>query len=680
MFADQSMETGSIHQEAIENRINLLKKAWKDFVATGRLRADDAVSAEVLSSWTRSRNRGIDTKQIPTEKLSPTELQERLEKNCKLLEVAIPFLQEIAENVGDTNFRVDLFDADCYLLWTQGEGKVMQDSKKLSLIEPGIARSEAACGTNAINLAALLEKPVQLLGPEHYNEALQYWTCSAVPIKDEAAKVIAVINAAGSYWLIHKHTLGMMTALAKSIEYCLCQKSIQKKLEETNKFYTDVMDSSTDALVVVNSDEKILMTNLVAKKIFGLKNMDLDGIPIGLLFGANNPFSKVLFDGCPILDKEISFSCQNRVIRLMGSIRTISLVGGLNKGAVGTFKAQKHTRGILKNFVGWKAQFSFENLIGDSKSFRQVIRLARETAKIGSNVLIQGESGTGKELFAQAIHNSSTQYEGPFVAVNCAAIPSGLIESEFFGYEGGAFSGAKKEGKPGRFELAEGGSIFLDEINSLPLDMQAKILRILQNRTVVRLGGKDEIPVHVRVISASNADLWQLVQNGGFREDLFYRINVITINLPPLRERGNDLELLIEYILKQKKLSGEIFEPDALQILKCYDWPGNIRELENVLERSYVFALARGADRVQAEDVMNYPGIERSLRSGQEVGYETEAKAAFPVPGMNLKENEKQMILHALQASSGNVSAAAQLLDIPRNTLYRKMKRFSIIR
>jgi len=667
------MNNYTTSQERIESRIDALKKVWFEFVTTGKMYSNDLVSAEVLSSWIRSRNRKIDYQHVPAISLSEEELKIRMKKNQELLDVAIPFLQAIAEDVEGTGFRVDLFDAECYLLWTQGDANILKDSKQRSSIALGVCRSESVCGTNAINLAALLEKPVQLLGPEHYNVALQHWTCSSVPIKNEKNKVIAVINAAGYYWLIHKHTLGMMAALGKSIEYCLLQKSVQKKLEQTNRFYKNVMDSSADALIVVDSTERVVMMNTAAEKIWGSYGFSIKGKQVNTIWGETNPFTEVLQTKQSILDREIPFRRENKVIRLMGSIRLIDLIES-GQGVVGNFKAHQQTRRMIKNFVGWKAHFSFEDLIGESNVFRQVIRLARETAKMGSNVLIQGESGTGKELFAQAIHNGSQQNEGPFVVINCAAIPSGLIESELFGYEGGAFTGAKKEGQPGKFELAEGGSIFLDEINSLPMEVQAKILRTLQNKMIVRLGSRDEIPLNVRVIAASNADLWQMVQKGEFREDLFYRINVITINLPPLRERGEDLALLIEHILHNKKILKEFFPNDVINLLYSYEWPGNVRELENVLERSFVLARSCGRTFVEKEDVCNYPGIERSNKM-KENNFQRINKRENVI---DLKENEKMMIEEALRETKGNVTAVAILLGIPRNTLYRKMKKFKI--
>ena len=663
----------------VKSKVEQLQREWESFINTGKLLSEDEISAEVFSSWQRCRNRDLDPYMVPNVMLSEAELAERLEKNRTLIEVAEPFLQTIAENVEGSGFRVDLFDADLYLLWRYGDRQVMEESERRSLIRLGICRSELSSGTNAINLAALLEKPIQLIGPEHYNTALQHWTCSAVPIKDENGKVIAVINAAGYYWLIHKHTLGMMTALAKSIEYCLLQKAIGQELAEVNSFKKEIIESITDAVMVVSSDSRIMMANGAANQFFGFDGRDITGYTLDSIWENNNPFTEVFYTGQPIIDREMAFSRQGKTVRLLGTVRPVNLDEKKPRNVIGTFKDINDTRGMIKNYVGWKAHFTFANLVGENAEFRQAIRLAKETAKMHSNILIQGESGTGKELFAQAIHNDSSYADGPFVVINCAAIPNGLLESEFFGYEGGAFTGAKKGGQPGKFELAEGGTVFLDEINSLPLAMQAKILRTLQNKTVIRVGGTEEIPVRARVIVASNTDLWQMVQRGEFREDLFYRINVITIHIPPLRERVEDLELLIEHIMTSRDMFPRLeIESEAISMMRGYHWPGNIRELENILERSNVLVRTRGNRQVTASDLLGYPGMRHGRnesRAAQPIGNLSERKN-----GAVLKHAEKGAIQSAIAESKGNITLAAQILGIGRNTLYRKMKRYGLMR
>lgn len=660
----------------VKTKVEQLKSEWESFIYTGKLLSQDNISAEVFSSWQRCRNRHLDPYKVPNVRLSEEELSERVRKNRILIEVAAPFLQTIAENVEGSGFRVDLFDVDLYLLWHYGDRQVMEDSERRSLIKLGTCRSELSSGTNAINLAALLEKPVQLIGPEHYNTALQHWTCSAVPIKDENGKVIAVINAAGYYWLIHKHTLGMMTALAQSIEYCMLQKSISQELANVNSFKKEIIESITDAVIVVNSDSRIIMANGVANQFFGFDGRDITGYTIDSIWENGNPFTSVINTGQPVNDREMPFSRQGKTVRLIGTIRPISLDEKKSRNVIGTFKGINDTRGMIRNYVGWKAHFTFDNLVGDNAEFRQAIRLAKETAKMHSNILIQGESGTGKDLFAQAIHNDSSYADGPFVVINCAAIPNGLLESEFFGYEGGAFTGAKKGGQPGKFELAEGGTVFLDEINSLPLDMQAKILRTLQNKTVIRVGGNEEIPVRTRVIAASNTDLWQMVQRGEFREDLFYRINVITIHIPPLRERIDDLAMLIDHIMMSRDMFPclEINE-DAMAMMRGYHWPGNIRELENVLERSTILVRTKEDKQLTAADILGYPGMQRNKVVTQPFIKNTITRNNSG----NLKNMEKDTIKSVLEKNNGNISQAAQLLGISRNTLYRKMKRYGLM-
>jgi transcriptional regulator with PAS, ATPase and Fis domain len=278
--------------------------------------------------------------------------------------------------------------------------------------------------------------------------------------------------------------------------------------------------------------------------------------------------------------------------------------------------------------------------------------------------LIIGESGTGKELFAQAIHNFSSRSKEPFVAISCAAIPRDLIESELFGYRGGAFTGARREGQVGKFELAHKGTLFLDEVNGLPLDLQSKLLRTLQQGEITRLGDVQPIQIDVRVIAASNLDLMTEVENNNFREDLYYRLNVVEIFIPSLSQRIEDLELLIEHILKRHCQEMAIYKPQidpkALKILMAYHWPGNVRELENCIERALL--LSQG----QTIQVTNLPERVRKSNAKQK---------DRPV---SLKKSYKKLIKEALERSGGNISIAARELKIARSTFYRKMKEFGI--
>ncbi|OAT81694.1 hypothetical protein A6M21_09780 [Desulfotomaculum copahuensis] len=301
---------------------------------------------------------------------------------------------------------------------------------------------------------------------------------------------------------------------------------------------------------------------------------------------------------------------------------------------------------------------SFTSIIGQSPAIRSCITIASKAARSNATVLLLGETGTGKEEFARCIHHASLRNSGPFIPINCAAIPHSLAESELFGYDDGAFTGAKKGGQPGKFELANRGTIFLDEIGDMPLSIQSTLLRVLQDRCLHRVGSSNSINVDVRVIAATNKNLQLEVDAGNFRQDLFYRLNVISINIPPLRERDDDLFLIIQHFLNK---SNKYFQlsPAVEKIFRNYSWPGNVRELHNVLER-----------------VMNLADGNYILPSHLPPDITSRKQKQLDLS--NLKSMEHVMIRNALRQCHGNVSKAAGILGISRNTLYRKIKRLGI--
>ena len=309
-----------------------------------------------------------------------------------------------------------------------------------------------------------------------------------------------------------------------------------------------------------------------------------------------------------------------------------------------------------------KQKFSLDSMVGKSGAMQQVFDLVHKVAASDVTVLIRGESGTGKELVAQAIHQLGKRRERPFVAVNCAALPESLLESELFGHERGAFTGAEKQ-KLGRFEIAGSGTIFLDEIGEMTPSTQVKLLRALQAREFVRVGGTEIIPLAARSISATNRNLEEALKNGSFREDLYYRINVFPIHLPPLRQRKEDIPDLVAHFLIRQGMDPHDLEPKAMQALMHYDWPGNIRELENILERA---AIMSGQQLVTTADLPPHLFDERERMSPR-------TDDEFPT----LDEMEKSMIQKALQRGQGNKTVAARMLGITRRQLYSKMERWN---
>jgi DNA-binding NtrC family response regulator len=312
-------------------------------------------------------------------------------------------------------------------------------------------------------------------------------------------------------------------------------------------------------------------------------------------------------------------------------------------------------------------QYCFHDVISKNARMRQILELARDVSGLRSTVLIQGESGTGKEMIARVLHYAGERASKPFVAVSCAALAETLLESELFGHEKGAFTGAMQQ-KQGKFEMADGGTIFLDEIGDISAKLQVDLLRVLQERSFYRVGGSQEVRVDVRVIAATHVDLHQAVAEGKFRDDLYYRLNVIEIRIPPLRERREDIPLLANHFLERlsHELGKDISEisEGAMSILLDYNWPGNVRELENTVERAMV--TCRG--RVLAEEDFSF-----LMRNGMRKAF------SFPA-GASLQDMEKQLIMATLQRTDGNIKESASILGIDRSTLYEKIKRYEIPR
>jgi len=309
-------------------------------------------------------------------------------------------------------------------------------------------------------------------------------------------------------------------------------------------------------------------------------------------------------------------------------------------------------------------KFSIDNIIGQSEAMQKVYQMVRKVAPSDATVLIRGESGTGKELVARAIHMSSQRSKEPFIAVNCGALPETLLESELFGYEKGAFTGAEKQ-KPGRFELAAKGTIFLDEIGDITPATQVKLLRALQEKEMVRVGGQETLAIEARTIAATNRDLEEAMKSGAFRNDLYYRINVFPIFIPPLRERKDDIPDLIQHFLTRNNAPADKMNPAALKLLMKYSWPGNVRELENVVERSLILA---------GEEVVTPDHLPVHIR-GEGV-YNDSPAFEIPDEGLSIEEVEKNLIHKALHKAGGNKSKAAKLLGITRRRLYSMMERF----
>lgn len=420
-----------------------------------------------------------------------------------------------------------------------------------------------------------------------------------------------------------------------------------------------VLDYAHEGILTLNERGELATINRKAQELLGVSATRIVGAHIDSLwpepgFSGQTAAEKeelhgmATLNGRSILYNKASLSLGKHAATLV----TFQEVGEIQKREAVVRKAMYGK--------GHTAEAVFSRLEGASPAMSRAVALAKEYAVARSNVLVVGETGVGKELFAQSIHNHSPRRKGPFVAVNCAALPANLLESELFGYVGGAFTGANKEGKMGLFELAHGGSVFLDEISEMDYVNQSRLLRVLQERSVMRLGGDRVVNVDVRVLAAANKNLKRLVREGRFREDLFYRLNVLRLEIPPLRARRGDVRILAEEFLRRLASKGRVprLSSSAVSALTAHHWPGNVRELQNVVERLVV---ARAGEVIQASH------IAEALEEWDD---------APPAPPFHEKEIED--ITDALREARGVQSRAAKILGVDRSTLWRKMRKFGI--
>ncbi|WP_461612834.1 sigma-54 interaction domain-containing protein [Clostridium sp. Marseille-QA1073] len=450
------------------------------------------------------------------------------------------------------------------------------------------------------------------------------------------------------------------------------------KIDE--KILNSIFNSLEECIVVVDLNGKIIMMSNVYKKFLECNDPEgkhvTDVIPNTKLHIVAETGGKEVgeiqeVNGHKMISMRAPLISEGKVIGAVGKV----MFKDLSNFKILSSKIsnlEKELEYYKNEFNGEKkAKHTFNNLIGKSAKFTNAINLAKKVAKGDSSVLITGESGTGKELVAQAIHNGSKRCFKPFIKINCAAIPSELFESEMFGYEEGAFTGARKSGKKGLFEYANGGTILLDEIGDMPLNMQVKLLRVLQERELVRVGGNEVKKIDVRVIASTNKSLLELIEQGKFREDLYYRLNVMHIDLPPLRERPEDIEPLCERLsmdlCNRYGIYSEGVSKEALEYLKAYNWPGNVRQLENVLERAInlldteLFILPK-----------HLP--EKILKSKNKNYVLNEGGTLKDI----VEEVEKDIIIETLDKTDGNKNKAAEMLGLSRTGLYKKLKRYNL--
>ena len=626
-------------------------ESWRDFVRGGE---PTGVPPAIAASWSRCRDQhGVDPAQPgPRKRLDPAALAERRDSD-EGFRVLAPILRDFTSRIDPTDHVVAYFDAEGVLLAVEGDPRVAARAAGAGL-GPGAVWTEASAGTCACALALASGQACEVLGAEHAVEVLQPWSEAAAPVfvRGSAAPVGVVVLFGP--WEVHwRQALQLTKTVARAVEERLAAAAAVR--EEVIRHTLRMAQQAGYAVVAVDTRGRVIAANDArARRRFMEAQAATPSVRSALL--------ELLRGARTLPDGEVELELPG------GEVLAVALVrhGGAAVGAV----VRVAGAAGAKPWPRARARYDFDGILGRSAIFHRALELARGASGNDLSVVITGESGTGKELFAQAVHASSGRGRGPFVAVNCASIPSSLVEAELFGYEAGTFTGATREGKAGRFEDANGGTLFLDEVSELPLAAQGALLRVLQEREVVRLGGSLPRPVDVRVIAVTNRPLEQRIGAALFRRDLFYRLNVLRIGVPPLRDRGEDVALLADAFLEGAQLEvgrvGLGFAPEALARLRTHPWPGNVRELRNVILRA---AATAPGEVIGAEDlVLEVLGPDPAPAGATGAPVPPAAPAR---PPRRARELTKQDFLDAIEACQGNFTRAASTLGISRMTLYR---------
>jgi len=661
-----------------ENMLTEAYNAWEEFVKTGQVN-DYTVKSDILESWKRCRLMGVDPYGgICNSLLENWQLDKLLAENEDLIHVARPFMYKLYKFLQGSGFIVMLTDAEGYILEIFGDNDAMENAATINFGLGGCWQ-EKHVGTNSMGVIVNTKEPIQVSGAEHYCVGSHSWTCSAAPIFENSDKMIGIFNVSGYSHETHSHTMGMVVAAVEAIEHQMRLKRQNHQLLLMNQRFTNIFTNISEAVIFMDRNGIIKEMNPAAKNLLGdFTNRMVEDLVIRRNIGQSSILSNKSLLFSIFNDIELLLKGKTGPINCLVSGSPINDESGVVNGSVMIIKPMEKVQTLLKRYSSGLASFRFSDIVGNSEKMKEAIRIATLAADNNGIILLQGESGTGKEVFAQSIHNASSRHNGPFVAVNCGAIPRELIGSELFGYSEGAFTGAKRGGRPGKFEIAHGGTLFLDEIGDMPLEQQVTLLRVLQERRLIRIGDDKEIPVDVRVICATNKDLLMEIERFNFRQDLFYRINVFNIKIPSLRDHLEDIPFLFDHFAEQlnKRNSYEVISVDSkvYDQLMHYNWPGNVRELQNIVERMVTMA---GGGQLTVEHIPEEIIIGVKDSGFHKHSIEQEKITVDGVRHEKAKE-ECEQIQKLLIKNGGNVTKVAQEIGLSRNTLYKKLRKYNI--
>ncbi|HDR8189764.1 TPA: sigma-54-dependent Fis family transcriptional regulator [Bacillus cereus] len=606
---------------------------WKKFVNEGVLDSN-RINQRISESWHRCKQANVNPHMNKGQKvLSSNIFREQKKKSEIFLDIALPQIQNIRKTIDELQMMALLIDPDGYVLSLSGNKQTLKRAKHINFIE-GVKWTEAAVGTNAIGTALEIEEAIMISGTEHYSVVSHSWSCAAAPIHNDDGKLIGILDFSCPIEFSHPYMLGMVTSIAHAIERECSIRVHQNELHLIHRFL-DVIDSDEQVVICNHRDVIVSASKSVRERVTNWSRMKLEDL---VHHGLETKLE------IPVYSNE----------RMIGKCMYLKENKQMN-----TYSAFTFIKGI-----------TFPGVTGTSKAFQHTLEEIKLVSPTDASVYVCGETGVGKEYVARAIHENSPRKDGPFIAVNCGSLPKELMESELFGYAEGAFTGARRQGYKGKFEQANGGTLFLDEIGEVPPEMQVALLRVLQERTITPIGSSKEVPVNIRIITATHKDLLRLVEEGKFRQDLYYRLHVYPLYVPSLIERKEDIPYFIQHFCERKNWN-VVFPKSIYNQFLQHTWPGNIRELVNVLERIYILSQGREICEKQVAFL-----IQTMTGNQQQLELQVENKTEHT---LNFREKiQRDSMIEALEKTNGNVSLAAKLLNVPRSTFYKRMQKYKL--
>ncbi|MDD2742279.1 MAG: sigma-54-dependent Fis family transcriptional regulator [Rhodocyclaceae bacterium] len=652
-----------------------LLEARQQFFERGN-RPEGLVEPVILRSWERCHRFGLteSSEVLTADFLDRTALKTEQNHHRQLLAHGRPIMEHVYEQIRESGSMVILADANGLLLDTVGDPDFVDRADRVALTA-GASWDENQRGTNAIGTALVEEAPTEILGAEHFLSHNGFLTCCACPIFGPDGTLIGVLDISGDYRSYQSHTLGLARMSSKFVERRLFEAEHARDILVCFHERADFIGSPTEGISAVSPDGQVIAINQNALTLLGIRRVDAVRRDFSMVFENNLASLIDQARRAPFGIHEIKIGKRNFYLQIRGQLPAQAISGYVYETPPEAISATPaHAPARPQPIMEPLAELNLDTLNAGDPKLQLAIARARRIIGRDIPILIQGESGAGKEIFAKAFHNSGPRQSAPFVALNCAAIPETLIESELFGYQGGAFTGARKEGAPGKIQQAHGGTLFLDEIGDMPLNLQARLLRVLQERSVTPLGSCKSVQVDISLVCATHRKLRDEVALGTFREDLYYRLNGLCVTLPALRERSDIQALATSLALTEARKNGRLdkirFSASAMQAMETYAWPGNIRQLNNVIR--VAIALMDDDENLITEihlpeELFESP-VQPRMTEATPMAFNTSSNGS-------LEEIGRQAAQNALESAGGNISAAARLLGVSRNTLYRKLGR-----